>query len=58
MATKAEIANITAKLEREIKRDGATALEKVQFALQKDWLKKNLGQVEIIFNAGESHDGR
>lgn len=50
IANSAEIARMTAQLKHEIARGRSTELQKAQYALQLDWLKKKMGHVEVLFN--------
>ncbi|KAB5592638.1 Choline dehydrogenase [Ceratobasidium theobromae] len=47
-----EIANITTQLNREIALDTVTPLQEAQYKIQKDWLEKKVGHLEVIFNPG------
>ncbi|KAF8756714.1 alcohol oxidase, partial [Rhizoctonia solani] len=48
----AEIANLTAQLDREIASEKLTPLEKASYKIQKEWLKEKVGLVEVIMNPG------
>ncbi|KAF8678635.1 GMC oxidoreductase [Rhizoctonia solani] len=52
LATSAEIANLTAQLDREIASEKLTPLEKASYKIQKEWLKEKVGLVEVIMNPG------
>ncbi|KAF8689786.1 GMC oxidoreductase, partial [Rhizoctonia solani] len=52
MASSAEIANMTARLEKEIKSEKLTPLQKASYKIQKRWLKEKVGLVEVIVYPG------
>ncbi|CAE6481256.1 unnamed protein product [Rhizoctonia solani] len=52
ITTPAELTNMTAKLNQEISADKITALQKAQYAIQKDWLKKRVGHLEVVLSPG------
>ncbi|KAG8689296.1 hypothetical protein FRC11_003307 [Ceratobasidium sp. 423] len=52
LATSAEIANMTAQLDRELASEKLTPLQKASYDIQKGWLKEKVGLVEIIMNPG------
>ncbi|KAB5591137.1 Choline dehydrogenase [Ceratobasidium theobromae] len=52
IASKAKLANMTAQLDREIALDSLTPLRKAQYSIQKDWFKKKVGQIEMIYYQG------
>ncbi|KAH7337844.1 alcohol oxidase [Rhizoctonia solani] len=52
LTTSAELSNMITKLNQEIADDGITALQKAQYIIQKDWLKKRVGHLEVVLNPG------
>ncbi|KAG8742275.1 hypothetical protein FRC11_014434 [Ceratobasidium sp. 423] len=52
MANSAEIANMTAQLDREIASEKLTPLQKASYKIQKGWLKEKVGLVEVIVYPG------
>ena len=46
------IQSIKTKLDKEIAASRTTALERAQFAIQKQWLNQKLGHMEIIMYPG------
>ncbi|ELU40827.1 GMC oxidoreductase [Rhizoctonia solani AG-1 IA] len=57
MASSAEIANMTARLEKEIKSEKLTPLQKASYKIQKRWLKEKVGLVEVIVYPGQCYAG-
>ncbi|KDN38596.1 hypothetical protein RSAG8_09383, partial [Rhizoctonia solani AG-8 WAC10335] len=57
MATSAEISNMTARLGREIASEKITPLQNASYDIQKQWLKKKVGLVEVIMNPGYAGAG-
>ncbi|CAE6537230.1 unnamed protein product [Rhizoctonia solani] len=51
-ATSAEVASITAQLDREIASDNLTPLQKATYDIQKGYLKEKVGWTEVILNPG------
>ncbi|KAF8686548.1 GMC oxidoreductase [Rhizoctonia solani] len=48
ITTPTELSDMIAKLDREIAADQVTKLQKAQYSIQKDWLKKRVGTLEIV----------
>ncbi|GAB1520525.1 hypothetical protein RhiTH_003602 [Rhizoctonia solani] len=48
ITTPTELSDMIAKLDREIAADQVTKLQKAQYSIQKDWLKKRVGTIEIV----------
>ncbi|CAE6351120.1 unnamed protein product [Rhizoctonia solani] len=57
MATSSEISNMSAQLEQEIASEKMTLLQKLSYDIQKGWLKKKVGLVEVIMNPGYAGAG-
>ncbi|CAE6451424.1 unnamed protein product [Rhizoctonia solani] len=47
-----ELSNAIVKLNREIAADKITKLQEVQYEIQKDWLKKRVGHLEVVLSPG------
>jgi hypothetical protein len=41
------------KLDHEVDISGANKLQKAQYLIQKDWLKKKVGSLEIVLTQGK-----
>ncbi|KAJ1300921.1 hypothetical protein OPQ81_003347 [Rhizoctonia solani] len=52
MATPAEIANLTAQLDREIASERLNPLQEASYKIQRGWLKEKVGLVEVIVYPG------
>ncbi|KAJ1300912.1 hypothetical protein OPQ81_003337 [Rhizoctonia solani] len=52
IATPAELSDMRANLDREIAAEKLTELQKAQYEVQKNWLKKRIGHLEVVLNAG------
>ncbi|CAE7227869.1 unnamed protein product [Rhizoctonia solani] len=52
ITTSEELSNMTAKLNQEIAVDKTTALQNAQYTIQKDWLNKRVGHLEIVMYPG------
>ncbi|CEL58759.1 Glucose oxidase OS=Talaromyces flavus GN=GOX PE=3 SV=1 [Rhizoctonia solani AG-1 IB] len=48
IATPEELSSMISKLDHEVDISGATKLQKAQYLIQKDWLKKKVGSLEIV----------
>ncbi|CAE6464778.1 unnamed protein product, partial [Rhizoctonia solani] len=48
IVTPTELSNMIAKLDREIAVGRTTKLQKSQYSIQKDWLKKKVGSLEVV----------
>ncbi|KAG8727841.1 hypothetical protein FRC11_012322, partial [Ceratobasidium sp. 423] len=57
IATSTELLNMMAKLDQEIEADEITELQKAQYAIQKDWLKKRVGDLEVLLTTGYGGTG-
>ncbi|CAE6430180.1 unnamed protein product [Rhizoctonia solani] len=47
-----ELSNAIVKLNQEIAADKITKLQEVQYEIQKDWLKKRVGHLEVVLSPG------
>ncbi|CAE6497422.1 unnamed protein product [Rhizoctonia solani] len=52
LTTPTELSNMIEKLNQEAESDRITALQKAQYSIQKSWLKKRVGHLEIVLSPG------
>ncbi|CAE6510948.1 unnamed protein product [Rhizoctonia solani] len=57
IATSDELSNMLARLDGEVATDKASALQKAQYEIQKDWLKRRVGDIEVVLTTGYGGTG-
>ncbi|CAE6425509.1 unnamed protein product [Rhizoctonia solani] len=57
IATSNELSTMLSRLDREIATDQITELQKAQYALQRDWLTKRVGDLEVVLTTGYGGTG-
>ncbi|KEP47070.1 glucose dehydrogenase [Rhizoctonia solani 123E] len=57
IATSDELSNMLARLDGEVATDKASALRKAQYEIQKDWLKRRVGDLEVVLTTGYGGTG-
>ncbi|EUC63655.1 glucose oxidase [Rhizoctonia solani AG-3 Rhs1AP] len=57
IATSDELSNMLARLDGEVTTDKASALQKAQYEIQKDWLRKRVGDIEVALTTGYGGTG-
>ncbi|KAH7337859.1 alcohol oxidase [Rhizoctonia solani] len=57
ITTSTQSSNLIAELDREIAADEVTALQKAQYEIQKGWLKKQVGNLEVVLTQGYGGTG-
>ncbi|CAE6433231.1 unnamed protein product [Rhizoctonia solani] len=57
ITTSSQLTNLIAKLNQEIAADEVTALQKAQYKIQKAWLRKQVGNLEVVLTQGYGGTG-
>ncbi|CAE6474978.1 unnamed protein product [Rhizoctonia solani] len=57
VTTPDELSNMLARLDSEVAGDTTSALQKAQYAIQKDWLRKRVGDIEVALTTGYGGTG-